>query len=170
MESKELSPEGGIALVSPEDRLKFNPTGDQFESMKKNVPNLGIVYLLGARIFNYDPEELGVTVIGDNVEIKSANELYDMGLFQIDINVDHLRTQTTCNMAIDKYGLSIKSDMDIVEDEVVAEGNSERYWGATDTWKIKGDDRKFHFFAPADPKFLSQLQFSFHADLPPTQS
>ena len=65
-----------------------------------------------------------------------------------------------CKMLLPKYGLILESEINIFEDEG-EEDPKYRYSGDTDTWRVKDDDREFYFFVPADPKFLSQLRFSF---------
>ena len=157
--SPEFSKERGIALVSLKDPLDMNLHGDEFKSKEKLVPNLGIAYLLGDRL-DYDSEQLGVAIIGENVVIKSAGELSDMGFFEISLIVDSLRTQTACKIMLPKDELELEGVVEIEEDDL-EEDPQLRYFGITDKWKMRGEDRKFLFFSPRDAKFLSQLRFTF---------
>ena len=172
MESSEFSREGGIPLVSPGEKLEMKRHDgefDEFSSIKREVPDLGTAYLVGTRTFQHPDDDWGVTIIEDQIAIKRIKELIDVGLFEVGVNVDGLRTNTTCNVILPEYNLDLYSDAELMTDELEKDPEKQ-YWGFADEWRMRGDDRTLFFFAPADSKFLSQLQFSFHADLPPTQS
>lgn len=147
-------------------------TEDTFAGRKRQYPDLGFVTLYGRRTELWNDSDLGIAVIGDRVVIEKANVLEQMGLFLINIEITDLSPQDIliCQMALPKCGLNLSSNkIDVIEDEC-GKDSEERYFGSSDSWKIKGHDGNLPFFAPADSKFLSQLQFSFHTELPPTQS
>lgn len=157
----ELEKERFITLFSPRDRIDLNPNDNTFISEERRIPDLGAVSLVGSGgrgYFDYNDDALGVTIIEGQVVIKKANELAEMGLFDIGLYLDNLLTEETsviCKMVYPQYNLSLEAPADIDNKYI------DEVWGFADKWKIREDDREFYFFAPADPKFLSQLRFSF---------
>lgn len=161
----ELSGERGIVLVASEESLDEGEYG--FDGKEKIISDLGIGYLVGSRNIrdsNWYGDKLGISIIDEQVVMKEAKDLVGMELFEIGINVDGLRTQTTCRMSLSKYGLNLEGELELMYDEL-EEDPYRKNWGNVDRWKIRGDDRDLIFFAPADPKFLSQLLFSFGQSL-----
>lgn len=156
----ELQKERFITLVSPEDDLHL--TEEEFAGPEKRIPAIEQAHLIGSRnLLEYTDKDLGITIMDDRIVIKKANDLKSKGLFDVFVDIGSLGSQDTsmiCTMAVKDTRL--ESDVAVVEDseEIPLE---KRYGGTTRGWKLRGDNREFRFFAPADPKFLSQLRFSF---------
>lgn len=157
----------GISLFSPDEEMEL--TTSFFQGQARMVPDLGPVYLWGSQGFEYGPDDIGITVIGNQIVTKPAQELQDMGLYDTNITLMGLPKSenpllVTLRLKLSTQQLILQDNFSFGEDE--PEENPEFHYSAqTDRWKKPGDQQGYIFFVPKDPAFLSRLSFSFSSTL-----
>ncbi|MDO8657765.1 MAG: hypothetical protein Q7K55_03430 [Candidatus Levybacteria bacterium] len=150
-----------ITLVSPGEAI-INDGG--FHTEPRIVPEIGYVCLIGHRgKENWEGKEKGITIVNGKLSIKSANELWQKGLYSlyvhafrhqkpgIDINC-HIQVPNEGSYAILSSKLSLSG-----EDPTIRYSSRMSY-----KWNTPGVEDAY-FYVPADPNFLSQLRFSFES-------
>ncbi len=154
MEDQEVQePREGIQLFEPDWKVEIENRG--FRGQDIVVPEIGVVYLTGTTALDYTASERGLTVLGNRLVIRNAKELNELGLYDtwpVIKNPSGPRRKLVYVMSL-PTGELLEGDIDFTP----GEDASSPYWNLQD----QGEE--FLFFAPADPRFLSSLRFSFRS-------
>lgn len=171
---KENRAPGFIRLVEPTDILRFANSGkgeinNHFFAPEKLIPQLGQVRIWGSKFNSEFIVKDDSVIYIDNGQIKTGKgkdlepALKDM--FEILTEVrSKVPPNFKCRLKLGSL-LDLESDLKASEDED-EQNPLDKYYSQSYNWKDK-DGNVVRFFGPADPSFLSQLEFSFYTNLPP---
>lgn len=139
----------GIQLFDPGWGVEIRDRG--FRGQDVVIPEIGVVYLTGSTALDYLRSARGLAILNDEVVVKSATELHELGLYDTWVVLKSAggpKRDLTCSMSLpDGQVLDGKMDFTFGED------------ASPPHWELSGEE--VDFFAQADPKFLSSLRFNF---------
>jgi hypothetical protein len=161
-----------IRLVEPNDILQFDSNAVDgnyhFESPEKLIPHLGRVHIWGSKFNTEFTIEEDTVIYIENGQTKTGKgkdlEPILKNMFEISISIKaKVPPEFRCKLKLGNL-LELESNLEADKDEL--EPNpEEQYWSIEKEWKQK-DGKTYRFFGPADPNFLSQLEFSFYTNFP----
>lgn len=157
--------EGSITLFSPDEKIKLFDDNLAFESKERWLSDLGISCLGGFRYSRYDEDELGIAIAGDQIITTNAQSLYDRGLFEIGVGLwapHPPKAPIVCRLLLPKRNILLESYMGTPSRNESEPDLRKKYLMSTRRWSDPNSgNQEYAFFAPAYPKFLSTLRFSF---------
>jgi len=158
----------GVTLCSQSELLREWPS--EFTTQASIVPSLGLVYLHGTRLVDFTPFEMGIAFLREQVLFKPAEELFDMGLYELNVGLDELPEQDL-PLGVGLIAKSPQEEELVVESEFVfsepdkAATGLDRYGALTYVWRKEGKEQEQHIFVPKDTVILSSLRFFFFTRL-----
>lgn len=169
----ELENQRWVTLVDPEDDISALTTDIVFSGKEKDLGDLGIGRLFAQNRDPYLDHELGLSFMdGKLVAAKASSlgkhlypRLYDIHIYVWPLG--RILAPMTCQLLLSD-GTILEQGLYFHEDDWDLNYKTRYEMSpAGSLWKRLGDsnDTEYRLFAPADPKFLSTLKFSFKSSM-----
>jgi hypothetical protein len=153
-------------LIDPNEAIDLDPDVEHFEAEGRIFDGLGRVHLTGTNHWSYKTNELGLTVIHNQIITRSAQELDNLGFFGIDVAIigdGNIKLPLKCSLYSFVAGLRMDNQISWLQEDENEDDPRERFMGSTfgSWWHRPADNLDYVFFAPPGGRnLLNSLRFS----------